>query len=117
MNHEEAVRARLLRSDVQRAGPGSVFWRVQREWIVAAGWGRAILLQLAHPSVAAGVRDHSSFRGSPLASLRRLRSTVNAMLAITFGDEEEMIAATARIHTIHDRVRGQGYSAHDPELQ
>jgi uncharacterized protein (DUF2236 family) len=28
-----------------------------------------------------------------------------------------MIAAAARINTIHDHVRGVGYSAHDPELQ
>lgn len=114
--HREAIRGRLLRSGAVRAGPGSVFWKVHREWIVAAGWGRAILLQLAHPSVAAGVRDHSSFRGSLAASLRRARSTVNAMLAISFGDEEAMIGAAARINTIHDRVRGTTYSAHDPEL-
>ena len=115
--HREAIRGRLLRSGAVRAGPGSVFWKVHREWIVAAGWGRAILLQLAHPAVAAGVRDHSSFRGSLRASLGRARSTVSAMLAISFGDEEEMIGAAARINTIHDRVRGTTYSAHDPELQ
>ncbi len=115
--HREAIRGRLLRSGTVRAGPGSVFWKVHREWIVAAGWGRAILLQLAHPAVAAGVRDHSSFRGSLRASLGRARSTVSAMLAISFGDEEEMIGAAARINAIHDRVRGTTYSAHDPQLQ
>lgn len=85
-----------------------------------AGWGRAILLQLAHPAVAAGVHGHSAFRGSLCASLRRLRSTVGAMLAITFGDTEQVIAAAAGINAIHDRVRGHApvtYSAHDPELQ
>lgn len=89
-----------------------------------AGWGRAVLLQLAHPAVAAGVHQHSTFRGSLLSSGRRLHSTVGAMLAITFGDAEQMIAAAAGINAIHDRVRGHvtpgssdTYSAHDPDLQ
>lgn len=120
--HRDAVRDRLLRSDCERAGPGSVSWTVNREVIVVAGWGRAILLQLAHPAVAAGVHHHSAFRGSLRASLKRLQSTVGAMQAITFGDTEAMIDAAARINAIHDRVRGHtdrgtSYSAHDPELQ
>jgi len=121
-----------------RAGPESITWKVNREMIVVAGWGRAILLQLAHPAVAAGVHHHSSFRGSLLSSFRRLHSTVGAMLSLTFGDAEQMIAAAAAINTIHDRVRGhvphapgprrtspvgscegagEAYSAHDPDLQ
>lgn len=133
-HHRDAVRARLREWDHRRAGPGSITWRVNREVIVIAGWGRAILLQLAHPAIAAGVHDHSSVRGCPLSSLRRLRSTIGGMLSITFGDTEQMIAAVAGIHSLHDRVRGtippapglraagtdgadRRYSAHDPELQ
>lgn len=118
--HRAAVRARLLRSDHVRAGPGSVTWKINREVIVVAGWGRAILLQLAHPAVAAGVHGHSSFRGSLRSSMRRLRSTVGAMLSLTFGDTEQMITAAARVNAIHDRVHGVAgveYSAHDPHLQ
>lgn len=120
--HRDAVRDRLLRSDHERAGPGSVTWTVNREVIVVAGWGRAILMQLAHPAVAAGVHHHSSFRGSLRASLRRLQSTVASMQAITFGDTDAMIDAAARVNAIHDRVRGHSaegtsYWAHDPELQ
>jgi uncharacterized protein (DUF2236 family) len=142
--HRVAVRARLVRSDHVRAGPESITWRVNREAIVVAGWGRAVLLQLAHPAVAAGVHDHSSFRGSLRSSFRRLHSTVGAMLSLTFGDTEQMITAAAGINTIHDRVRGrvsppqelqpssrlrptsrragsegagEAYSAHNPDLQ
>lgn len=118
--HRAAVRARLLRAELVPAGPGSITWQVNREAFVLAGWGRAILLQLAHPAVAAGVHGHSGFRGSLDASFRRLRSTVGAMLAITFGDTGQVIAAAAGINAIHDRVRGHApvtYSAHDPELQ
>lgn len=122
--HRAAVRGRLLRSDLMRAGPGSTTWKVNREVIVVTGWGRAILLQLAHPAIAAGVHTHSSFRGSLRSSFRRLHSTIGAMLSLTFGDTERMITAAAGINTIHDRVRGhvgdgagEAYSAHDPELQ
>lgn len=81
-------------------------------------------MQIAHPSIAAGVDHHSSFRGSLLASVKRLQATVGAMLQITFGTTEQMIAAAAGINAIHDRVRGRvapdaeaTYSAHDPGLQ
>lgn len=122
--HRAAVRARLLRSELAQPGRDSITGTVNREMVVVAGWGRAILLQLAHPAVAAGVHGHSAFRGSLRASFRRLRSTVGAMLAITFGDPEQMITAAAGINAIHDRVRGripgrdgETYSAHDPDLQ
>lgn len=120
--HRDAVRDRLRRSDHERAGPGSVTWTVNREVVVVAGWGRAILLQLAHPAVAAGVHHHSAFRGSLRASVKRLQSTVGSMQAITFGGTDAMIEAAARINAIHDRVRGHSaegalYSAHDPALQ
>jgi uncharacterized protein (DUF2236 family) len=127
-HHREAVRARLREADVPRSGPESITWKVNREIVVVAGWGRAILLQLAHPLVAAGVDEHSSFRGSLRASLWRLHSTVDAMLSLTFGSEEAVISAAAGINAIHDRVNGalrapaggypagETYSAHDPEL-
>ena len=115
--HRASVRARLLQSSHVRPGPESITWKINREMIVVAGWGRAILLQLAHPAIAAGVHDHSSFRGSLLSSVKRLHSTIGAMLSLAFGDAEEMIGAAAGINAIHDRVRGDGYSAHDPELQ
>jgi uncharacterized protein (DUF2236 family) len=126
--HCQLVRQRLARAPLPSAGPDSVGWRINREIVIVAGWGRAILLQFAHPLVAAGVDHHSAFRGSLLGSLKRLRSTVGAMLALTFGDEEEVVRAAAGINSIHDRVAGhigqaagrfdadQRYSAHDPGL-
>lgn len=126
--HRAAVRARLLDAGAVRAGPGSISWTVNREIVVVAGWGRAILLQLAHPLIAAGVSDHSSFRGSLSSGLTRLSSTVGAMLSLTFGTDDDAIGAAARINAIHDRISGRlgeaagtldsdaRYSAHDPEL-
>jgi uncharacterized protein (DUF2236 family) len=44
----------------------SITRRVNRENILLLGGGRALLMQLAHPKVAAGVDDHSDFRLHPI---------------------------------------------------
>ena len=92
------------------------------------GWTRAILLQFAHPLVAAGVHEHSGFRASPLAAVKRLRHTVQAMLAIAFGRDIDRDRAIDAIRQIHRRVNGvltapvgpfaagTRYSAEDPAL-
>jgi uncharacterized protein (DUF2236 family) len=124
----QAVRMRLDASGLRRPGPGSVTWKVNREAVVVAGWGRAILLQFAHPLIAAGVAGHSSFGAGWFSGFERLFSTIRAMQSLTFGDERQAIAAAAGINTIHDRVQGRiaftagaypdgtPYSAHQPEL-
>lgn len=106
----------------------SVSWRVNAERIVLLGWSRAILMQIAHPLVAAGVEDHSSFREGHLTAAYRLHHTVRAMLSLTFGTEAQRAATLARINGIHRRVNGTlpravgpypagtRYSAEDPEL-
>ena len=102
--------------------------RINAERIVLLGWGRAILLQLAHPLIAAGVHDHSGFRATTWAAITRLYHTVHAMLALTFGTDEERERALGGIRQIHQRVNGQlrsaagrfpagtAYSAEDPDL-
>ena len=70
------------------------------------GWGRAILMQFAHPKVAQAVADHSTFRAGRMARLQRLHSTVRAMLALTFGDRAQVERAAAHINRIHDRIHG-----------
>ena len=84
----------------------SITWRVNAERIVLLGWARAILLQLAHPLVAAGVFDHSGFRGTPYAAASRLYHTVHAMLSLTFGDEVARERTLEGIRAIHRRVNG-----------
>jgi uncharacterized protein (DUF2236 family) len=80
--------------------------RLNGERLVLFGWSRAILMQLAHPLVAAGVADHSTFRAGRLAAALRLHHTVRAMLALTFGSERERAAALDGIRAIHRRVHG-----------
>jgi uncharacterized protein (DUF2236 family) len=45
-------------------GPATVTWRIDREAVVFLGAGRALLLQLAHPWVAAAIRSAASIAPS-----------------------------------------------------
>jgi uncharacterized protein (DUF2236 family) len=108
--------------------PATVAQRVNAERLVLFGWTRAILLQFAHPLIAAGVAEHSSFRERPRAIAARLHHTISAMLALAFGTPAEYNAALEGIRAIHRRVNGTlaqcvgpfpagtRYSAEDPDL-
>jgi len=91
----------------------SIIRRVNRENVLLLGGGRALLMQLAHPKVAAGVDEHSDFRQRPLYRLRR---TVRLTMAIVFGDRETALAAARNVNRVHARVKGRDYSALDPDL-
>jgi uncharacterized protein (DUF2236 family) len=104
--------------------PDSMFWRVSREMIALLAGGRALLMQLAHPKVAAGVAQHSQFKDDPL---NRLRRTMNTTWSITFDERAAARASLERITGVHTRVRGvvapgeiscsgAPYKASDPDL-
>ena len=106
-------------------GPGSAAWRIGRERLLLAGGPAALLLQVAHPLVGAGVAEHSDFRSDPL---RRLRGTLDATMTVSFGDHEQVqhaVAAVAHRHrTVVGRLAndtraipaGTSYRANDPDL-
>jgi uncharacterized protein (DUF2236 family) len=106
-------------------GPGSMVWQVGRERVLLVAGSAALLLQLAHPLVAAGVAAHSEFQRDPL---QRLRATIDATLRVTFGDREQARAAAEGVRRVHQRVRGRlrhrvgqypagtTYDAQDPTL-
>src|ERR1700716_3741143 len=91
----------------------SITRRVNRENVLFLGGGRALLMQLAHPKVAAGVDEHSGFRAHPI---RRLRRTILMTMAIVFGDRETAMAAARGVNQVHARVKGEDYRALDPDL-
>ncbi|HET7419226.1 MAG TPA: oxygenase MpaB family protein [Candidatus Dormibacteraeota bacterium] len=91
----------------------SIVRTVNRENVLLLGGGRALLMQLAHPKVAAGVDEHSDFRRTPI---KRLRRTVLMTMAIVFGDRATALAAARTVNQTHARVRGASYRAMDPEL-
>lgn len=97
--------------------PGTVARRVNAETALLLGGGRALLLQLAHPMVAAGVADHSDFRRDAFG---RLANTLDLTLTVAFGDEDQRRAALARVAVTHRGVTGmrgdRPYRALDPQL-
>lgn len=98
-------------------GPGSVSWRIDRELLVLAGGSCALLMQAAHPSVAAGVAQHSDYATDPFGRLFR---TLNSSFSVVFGTLADARATIRRVNAIHAAVRGQrrdgaAYSALDPE--
>ncbi len=84
-------------------GPNSVTWTTLREPLVLAGGFAAVLLQLAHPAVAAGVGQYSSFAKDLIGRARR---TFTSMYELLFGTLTESMAASRRLFLIHRRVRG-----------
>jgi len=99
-------------------GPGSLTWRVNGEAVLLLGGGRALILQVAHPKVAAGVAEFSGYREDPWGRLYR---TLEVTLRIAFGDSETSRAASEGLRRIHERVAGtddrrEPYRALDPDL-
>lgn len=105
--------------------PDSITRRVNREAVLLLAGGRALLLQVAHPLVAAGVAEHSRFEEDPL---QRLLRTLQLTLTIVFGSAAEALAAVRGIERVHARVHGRlehdsgpfragtPYDANDPAL-
>lgn len=94
--------------------PGDLSWEVFETWPYLLTGMRALLMQLAHPKVAAGVSDHSDYRRDPFARLYR---TMQVMRTIGVGTPREAEQALAGLAAVHRRVRGGGYSADDPDLR
>jgi uncharacterized protein (DUF2236 family) len=78
----------------------------------------ALLLQMLHPAVLAGVWDHSNFREDMLGRLRR---TARFIALTSYGSREEAAQAIERVRSVHDKVTGilpdgAAYAANDPHL-
>lgn len=103
----------------------SALRRVNREALLLLAGPRALLMQLAHPLVAAGVAEHSDFLRDPVGRLLR---TLDRTLGIVFGSRAHAQACVDAINAAHARVRGRlacetsafpagtTYDARDPEL-
>lgn len=106
--------------------PTSTLWRVHRELLVMLAGSRALLLELAHPMIAAGVAQHSDFRRRPL---RRLFNTLRVMQRLSFGEGPAIEKALRHYYGCHPHVHGSldegvgrfhagaSYDATDPHLR
>ena len=90
-------------------GPDSVTWRVMREPRLILGGGRALLMQAAHPMVAQGAIDHSTYATDPWGRLNR---TMEWVTRVCFGTTAEAVRATEFINRLHTRVKGSLPAAH-----
>ncbi len=107
-------------------GPASEAWRLNREAALLLGAGpMAVLLQIAHPLVAEGVAQHSTFTTDPWA---RLVGTLRSYLRIVYGSGPTARSEIRRLNGLHRSVAGPvsdpvaaarfggAYTARDPEL-
>jgi uncharacterized protein (DUF2236 family) len=83
--------------------------------LIAAGY--ALLLQVSHPTVGAGVSGHSQFRHDPWGRLLR---TLDYTTTMVYGGPEAAGAMGRRIHSFHKHIYGEDpdgfkYHALDPE--
>jgi uncharacterized protein (DUF2236 family) len=97
---------------------GSVAWKVNMEPVIAIGGGRALLLQVLHPLVAAGVDQHSNFVEDPFS--RGFR-TADMMLKMAFGNPDVSDRQAVVFKRMHERIKGVSedgvaYDAMDPAL-
>ena len=98
-------------------GPDTVTWRRASDARVLAAAGYALLLQVSHPTVGAGVSEHSSFRRDPWGRLLR---TLDYSCTMAYGGADAAGRMGARIRAMHLSIRGtrpdgEPYSALEPE--
>lgn len=100
-------------------GPGSLSWEINADLASVSQAGLpAIVLEILHPSVVAGVQDLSNYREDPF---QRARATLGYVLTTTFGNTEAATALIEHVKHVHSYVNGTRpdgvpYRALDPEL-
>jgi uncharacterized protein (DUF2236 family) len=115
-DHPEVVTTESLERELHRVrasaagacegvfGPQSLTWQINRESAIFFGAGRALLLQLAHPWVAAAIDQHSDAFADPIGRFHRTFQTVFAMV---FGTLDQSVNAARRLHRRHASITGQ----------
>ncbi|MBC7171641.1 MAG: DUF2236 domain-containing protein, partial [Polyangiaceae bacterium] len=83
--------------------PGSALWRHFGDARAALFGPRALLLQVMHPVVDAGVRQHSRYKTEPFA---RLFETVRSMATLVYGGPDGAGAESRRLRELHKKIRG-----------
>jgi uncharacterized protein (DUF2236 family) len=85
-------------------GRDSITWRVNCEpaFLLPAG-PRALLLQVAHPAVSAGVADHSDYEARPWA---RLIGTLDVMNKLSFGRPSASARQARMLRERHAEITG-----------
>ncbi|SFI02574.1 oxygenase MpaB family protein [Bradyrhizobium sp. Gha] len=85
-------------------GPDTVTWRIDREAVIFLGAGRALLLQLAHPWVAAAITEHSKTFADPIGRFHR---TFDIVFAMVFGSLDRAMLSSRQLHRRHAMIVGE----------
>lgn len=85
-------------------GPGSMFWEVGKYSSAFVGAGRAALLQVAHPWVANGIKQHSRTMDDPMG---RFRGTFTHVYTMVFGNLDQVLRSAMQVHNMHTRIAGK----------
>ncbi|WP_018322754.1 oxygenase MpaB family protein [Bradyrhizobium sp. WSM2793] len=85
-------------------GPETLTWRIDREAVIFLGAGRALLLQLAHPWVAAAIAEHSKTLADPIGRFHR---TFDIVFAMVFGSLDRALRSSRQLHRRHSMIVGE----------
>ncbi|MGY8635058.1 oxygenase MpaB family protein [Bradyrhizobium sp. 14AA] len=85
-------------------GPDTVTWRIDREAVIFLGAGRALLLQLAHPWVAAAIAEHSKTLADPIGRFHR---TFDIVFAMVFGSLDRALLSSRQLYRRHSMIVGE----------
>ena len=83
-------------------GPESITWQFSSDIRLFLAPLCALLLQVAHPTVGAGVRDYSDFDRRPW---ERLMRTLDYLVLLQYGGAEAIVVGR-RLRELHKRFRG-----------
>jgi uncharacterized protein (DUF2236 family) len=97
--------------------PGSVVWRYAGDARLLTAAGYALLLQVSHPTVGAGVSEHSDFKADPWGRLFR---TLDYSYSMVYGGPELASEIGRRVFELHKGIKGvkpdgERYHALEPE--
>jgi uncharacterized protein (DUF2236 family) len=95
-----------------RWGPDSASWHVMRERAVVIGGVRALLLQTAHPEIAAAGQRTGKYIDDPWG---RLENTLRLTFQMVFGDDAEILGAASVVNDTH-RAVGRRLGYEEPPL-
>jgi uncharacterized protein (DUF2236 family) len=83
--------------------PGSITWRRAGDARLFLSAGYALLLQVSHPTVAAGVREHSNFRADPWGRLLRTLDFTNVLI---YGGARRAAEMGRWLREMHKPIKG-----------
>ncbi|WP_210744336.1 alpha/beta fold hydrolase [Nocardia flavorosea] len=102
--------------ELEPLGPDSVAWSVFGELTFVLGASRRLLIDVAHPVVATGVREFSVFETDPYGRAER---TLDMIMGVVYG-RDEALATARKLRNLHKDFKGRNadgtrWSALNPE--